>query len=150
MSILWIQVSHTYPEADQMAVSWVSYLMSQNNFLFFEHGKYMQIYPNQLGLSAILEALYRLTGGENWKAFIDVYKRQDNGWLGIFLPYIQAEIPGSFSKILNADISYTLQKSQKLKREKKATYMRPMRIISFFPLIFWQLIPCLLYTSRCV
>lgn len=70
MSILWIQVSHTYPEADQKAVSWVSYLMTQNNFLFFEHGKYMQIYPNQLGLAAILEALYRLTGGENWKAFM--------------------------------------------------------------------------------
>ena len=35
MSILWIQASHTYPEADQKAVSWVSYLMTQNNFLFF-------------------------------------------------------------------------------------------------------------------
>lgn len=70
MSVVWIQVSHTYPEADQKAVSWVSYLMTQNNFLFFEHGKYMQIYPNQLGLSAILEALYRLTGGEHWKTFM--------------------------------------------------------------------------------
>ena len=70
MSVLWIQVSHTYPEADQKAVSWVSYLLTQNNFLFFEHGKYMQIYPNQLGLAALLEALYRLTGGENWKAFM--------------------------------------------------------------------------------
>ena len=70
MSVFWIQASHTYPEADQKAVSWVSYLMTQNNFLFFEHGKYMQIYPNQLGLAAILEALYRLTGGENWKAFM--------------------------------------------------------------------------------
>ena len=70
MGILWIQTSYTYPEADQKAVSWVSYLMTQNNFLFFEHGKYMQIYPNQLGLSAILEVLYRLTGGENWKAFM--------------------------------------------------------------------------------
>ena len=70
MSLLWIQVSHTYPEADQKAVSWVSYLMTQNNFLFFEHGKYMQIYPNQLGLAAILETLYRLTGGENWKVFM--------------------------------------------------------------------------------
>ncbi len=70
MSVFWIQASHTYPEADQKAVSWVSYLMTQNNFLFFEHGKYMQIYPNQLGLTAILEVLYRLTGGENWKAFM--------------------------------------------------------------------------------
>lgn len=70
MSVLWIRASHTYPEADQKAVSWVSYLMTQNNFLFFEHGKYMQIYPNQLGLTAILEVLYRLTGGENWKAFM--------------------------------------------------------------------------------
>ena len=70
MSVFWIQASHTYPEADQKAVSWVSYLMTQNNFLFFEHGKYMQIYPNQLGLTAILEALYRLTGGENWKTFM--------------------------------------------------------------------------------
>ena len=68
-SILWVRVSHTYPEADQKAVSWVSYLMTQNNFLFFEPEKYMQIYPNQLGLAAILEALYRITGGENWDAF---------------------------------------------------------------------------------
>ncbi len=68
-SVLWVNVSHTYPEADQKAVSWVAYLMSQNNFLFFEPEKYMQIYPNQLGLSAILEFLYRITGGENWNAF---------------------------------------------------------------------------------
>lgn len=70
VSILWVQVSYTYPEADQKAVSWVAYLMTQNNFLFFEPEKYMQIYPNQLGLAAILEGLYRLTGGENWKAFM--------------------------------------------------------------------------------
>ena len=68
-SILWVRVSHTYPEADQKAVSWVAYLLTQNNFLFFEPEKYMQIYPNQLGLMAILEVLYRLTGGENWDAF---------------------------------------------------------------------------------
>lgn len=70
VSFLWVAVSHTYPEADQKAVSWVAWLMSQNNFLFFEHGKYMQIYPNQLGLAAILEFLYRLLGSENWKAFM--------------------------------------------------------------------------------
>lgn len=70
LSILWIEVSHTYPEADQKAVSWVAWLLSQDNFLFFEHGKYMQIYPNQLGLAAILEALYRLFGQENWKLFM--------------------------------------------------------------------------------
>ena len=68
-SILWICVSHTYPEADQKAVSWMAYLMSQDYFLYFEPGKYMQIYPNQLGLSAVLEILYRITGGENWDAF---------------------------------------------------------------------------------
>lgn len=38
MSVLWIQASHTYPEADQKAVSWVSYLMTQNNFLFLSMG----------------------------------------------------------------------------------------------------------------
>lgn len=69
LSILWVRVSYTYPEADQKAVSWVAYLMTQNNFLFFEPEKYMQIYPNQLGLSAILELLYRITGGENPDAF---------------------------------------------------------------------------------
>lgn len=68
-SILWICVSHTYPEADQKAVSWMAYLMSQDDFVYFEPGKYMQIYPNQLGLSAVLEILYRITGGENWDAF---------------------------------------------------------------------------------
>lgn len=72
LSFLWVKVSFTYPEADQKAVSWVAYLMSQNNFLFFEHGKYMQIYPNQLGLAAILEGLYRISGGENWKLFMYV------------------------------------------------------------------------------
>lgn len=70
VSILWVEISHTYPEADQKAVSWVAYLLTQNNFLFFEPGKYMQIYPNQLGLAAILEFLYRLCGWENWKAFM--------------------------------------------------------------------------------
>ena len=70
MSLLWVTVSHTYPEADQKAVSWVAYLITQGNFLFFEPGKYMQIYPNQLGLTAILELLYRVTGGENWKVFM--------------------------------------------------------------------------------
>ncbi|MCI8374548.1 MAG: hypothetical protein HFI29_03810 [Lachnospiraceae bacterium] len=72
VSLLWTAVSHTYPEADQKAVSWVAYLTSQNNFLFFEHGKYMQIYPNQLGLTAILEGLYRLAGEENHKLFMYV------------------------------------------------------------------------------
>ena len=62
VSLLWVAVSHTYPEADQKAVSWMAWLMSQNNFLYFEHGKYMQIYPNQLGLAAILDLLYRLLG----------------------------------------------------------------------------------------
>jgi len=70
VSLVWVSVSHTYPEADQKAVSWVAYLMSTDNFLFFEHGKYMQIYPNQLGLAAVLELLYRLAGEENWKLFM--------------------------------------------------------------------------------
>ncbi len=70
VSILWIEVSHTYPEADQKAVSWVAWLVSQNDYLFFRQGKYMQVYPNQLGLVSILEILYRITGGENWKAFM--------------------------------------------------------------------------------
>ncbi len=69
-SVLWIFISHTYPEADQKAVSWVAWLTAQNNFLFFEHAKYMQIYPNQLGLVAILEILYRLSGWENQRAFM--------------------------------------------------------------------------------
>ena len=43
-SIVWVRISHTYPEADQKAVSWVAYLMTQDNFLFFEPEKYMQIY----------------------------------------------------------------------------------------------------------
>ena len=72
VSILWTAVSHTYLEADQKAVSWVSWLISQNNFLFFEPGKYMQVYPNQLGLAAILEVLYRLAGEENYKLFMYV------------------------------------------------------------------------------
>lgn len=70
VSLLWTAVSHTYLEADQKAVSWVAWLVSQNNFLFFEHGKYMQVYPNQLGLMAILEGLYRLAGTENAKLFM--------------------------------------------------------------------------------
>lgn len=70
VSFLWIFVSHTYPEADQKAVSWMAYLMSIDNFLFFQPGKYMQIYPNQLGLTALMELLYRLAGKENWKLFM--------------------------------------------------------------------------------
>lgn len=71
-SLIWASISHTYPEADQKAVSWVAWLTAQDNFLFFEHGKYMRIYPNQLGLTAVLEFLYRLAGKENWKLFMYV------------------------------------------------------------------------------
>ncbi|MCI8599230.1 MAG: hypothetical protein HFJ10_12470 [Lachnospiraceae bacterium] len=72
ISIIWVLVSHTYPEADQKAVSYVAYLMSADDFMFFKHGKYMQVYPNQLGLSAIMECLYRITGEENRRAFMYV------------------------------------------------------------------------------
>ena len=41
-SLIWASISHTYPEADQKAVSWVAWLTAQDNFLFFEHGKYMR------------------------------------------------------------------------------------------------------------
>ena len=88
ISLLWVNVSHTYPEADQKAVSWVAWLMSQNNFLFFEHGKYMQIYPNQLGLAAILEGLYRLAGEENQKLFMYITA------LNHFLPNLEYSAAG--------------------------------------------------------
>lgn len=70
MSVLWIGVSHTYPKADQEAVSMIAWQAAQGEFSFFRPGKYMQVYPNQLGLVGILEALYRITGGENQKAFM--------------------------------------------------------------------------------
>lgn len=48
----------------------IAWQAAQGEFAFFRPGKYMQVYPNQLGLVAVLEVLYRITGGENWKAFM--------------------------------------------------------------------------------
>ena len=69
ISLHWVNVSGIVPDADQKAVSFVASLTAQNNFLFFEPEKYMQIYPNQLGMVSILEILYRLSGGEHFRLF---------------------------------------------------------------------------------
>ena len=66
IGIIWINVSGYYPASDQASVSRVAYLASQGDFKQFEAGAYMQVYPNQLGLVALLEIIYRITGGENW------------------------------------------------------------------------------------
>ncbi len=63
VSVLWVSVSHTYPQADQETVSCAGYLMSLDNFLFLQPGYYMQIYPHQLGLAAVMEVIYRLGVG---------------------------------------------------------------------------------------
>ncbi len=69
LSILWVNVSFTYPDADQQSVSLIATQLTQGDFRHFEPEKYMQVYPNQLGIVAILEALYHITGGENQDAF---------------------------------------------------------------------------------
>ncbi len=69
LSIYWVMISGVLPNADQDSVSFIASLTMQNNFLFFRPEKYMQIYPNQLGVVSILEALYRLSGGENFQLF---------------------------------------------------------------------------------
>lgn len=69
LSIYWVMISGVLPNADQDSVSFIASLTMQNNFLFFRPEKYMQIYPNQLGVVSILEVLYRLSGGENFQLF---------------------------------------------------------------------------------
>lgn len=89
VSVLWISVSHTYPQADQETVSCAGYLMSLNNFLFLQPGYYMQINPHQLGLAAVMEALYRLGKTENWKYFMYL-TAISNGFIIYFLYRITA------------------------------------------------------------
>lgn len=69
VSVYWTTISGVFPKADQEAVSFIASLAVQDNFLFFRPEKYMQIYPNQLGMVFILEMLYRLSGGENFRLF---------------------------------------------------------------------------------
>lgn len=66
LSLVWVKVSHAYPEADQRGVSLVAIQAAQGEYTFFAPAKYMQFYPNQLGIVAILEVLYRISGWENW------------------------------------------------------------------------------------
>lgn len=67
--IYWVSVGGVQPDADQMSVSFIASLTAQNNYLFFEPEKYMQIYPNQLGMVAFLEVIYRIVGGEKFQVF---------------------------------------------------------------------------------
>ena len=67
--VYWVSAGGVCPDADQMSVSLIASLTAQNNFLFFEPEKYMQIYPNQLGMVAFLEMIYRIAGGENYQIF---------------------------------------------------------------------------------
>ena len=69
LGIIWINMSGAYPGSDQSYVSYVAYQASQGIFKQFEAGKYIQTYPNQLGMVALLELIYRVTGGENWVVY---------------------------------------------------------------------------------
>lgn len=72
MSVIWIFISYTVPRADQQTVSMIAYLATIDNWWFFQDCYYIQVYPFQLGVTAFMELLYHLAGGENWKVFMFV------------------------------------------------------------------------------
>ena len=84
VSVLWMFAASTYPQADQENVSTAAYLMYTNNYLFLKPGGYLQMYPHQMGLAAVMEAVYCMAGGEYWKCFMFL-NAISNGGIVFFL-----------------------------------------------------------------
>jgi len=68
-AVFWISITQSIPGADQMEVSKVAVDFSRDNFFAFEKGKYLFMYPFQLGITGLLEAVYRISGGEAFWVF---------------------------------------------------------------------------------
>lgn len=63
-AVFWISITQSIPGADQLTVSKVALDFSKDNFAAFEKGNYLYMYPFQLGIAGLLEAVYRVSGGE--------------------------------------------------------------------------------------
>lgn len=69
LGLLWVLYSGVFPEADQMYVSAIAHATSEDKYNIYKPGKYIQIYPNQIGLVAVLELIYRIVGEEKYQIF---------------------------------------------------------------------------------
>lgn len=69
LAVLWIFIARSYPVADQHTVSKIAGQFTENDFSAFKKGGYLYIYPFQLGIVALLEFIYTITGKDSYYLF---------------------------------------------------------------------------------
>lgn len=68
-SLLWILSADRMPAADQFYCCHEAVNFMQGTYLALEKGYYLEIYPQQLGLVALLEFIFSIAGPNNYFAF---------------------------------------------------------------------------------
>jgi len=69
VGIFWVFTSCNTIGADQKSVSELASQFCDNNFSGLKEGGYLLIYPFQLGMTAFLEVVYRISGKGNYTVF---------------------------------------------------------------------------------
>lgn len=65
----WVCAVDHIPQGDQLNLYAYSSYMMDGNYVFLEKANYFGMYPHQLGLAAIMELLFTVTGPLNYRAF---------------------------------------------------------------------------------
>jgi hypothetical protein len=68
-SVSWVLLAHTTPKADQLEISRAAAHFCVGNFAALRRSGYLFVYPQQLGMSAVLELVYRVVGIGHFIAF---------------------------------------------------------------------------------
>ena len=82
----WVLVSHTVSVGDQQAVAGAAYYFMLGDFSMLSQGGYMNLYPQQIGLSALYELIFRVFGGLRYDV-IKIFYAVFNG-ITIFMGYM--------------------------------------------------------------
>jgi hypothetical protein len=68
-AVSWVLVSHNTLRADQADVSRAAAAFCSGDFTALRRGGYLFLYPHQLGMTAVLELVYRVVGPNHYMAF---------------------------------------------------------------------------------
>lgn len=68
-AVFWVNTSHSVPYGDQLSVVQCAAAFQEGVFEPLFSGGYIDIWPHQLGLALVLEALFKLFGQGNYQAF---------------------------------------------------------------------------------
>lgn len=97
--MLWIGSLDRVPEGDQAYVYGAASYFIEGQYSFLEKGGYCQIYPQQLGLIALIELLFRAVGTYQYFAFEVINVLMAAGIVGIGYLLLK-ELKGTFEAVV--------------------------------------------------